>query len=127
MFWNSFWFQLVWLLISSSSGIFYVLKGIKQGVEKALMFGIFLLSVGWSKAALLLERLNISSPVNTGLHLSKGIVPLIGVGIAAMLIKRWRFYILGFGVLLAIFMGVAYKYAPDKAPLISKAIERVVK
>ncbi len=116
---DNVWFQLVLFLIFVFSGLFYVVRGAKEGEKKRLICGIFLLTFAWNTAILLLERWGLNPFFKNALEISEIAVPLASIIVAAIYIKTWRPYILGLGLLLVIVIGVTYMRISPGSPKIS--------
>ena len=108
MFRDNLLFQLVLLSIFVFFGIFNVIKGSREEDKKRLMGGILLLTMGWTKAVFFLEKLTLGPFFKKMLNLSELLIPLAGLIVAAIYIQKWRRYVLVFGILCVIILGVAY-------------------
>lgn len=104
---SNLWFQIAFLLIFLCSGFYYVVKGLKGEERKVLFIGILLLTLAWTKIALLLRNVSLNSFLRNVLFVSEIGVPLIGAILACICVKKWRPYLIGLSIFLIMLLGFA--------------------
>lgn len=87
---NNFWFQLALFLALLSMGIYYILKGVRKKHWLSLIAGVFALTLAWTKATLMLNRLDLNPILKNVLDISELIVPLAGLCFIILYSKNFK-------------------------------------